>query len=94
MTYHSILNKSQGPFSRFLHQWALKGARRPLLAIAILLGSGAILGGGKGAAIGGSIGAASGTAMVMAGDRNPAVLPAGANVTVRLHAPVTIAVER
>jgi hypothetical protein len=55
---------------------------------------GAILGGGKGAAIGGSIGAASGTAMVMAGDRNPAVLPAGANVTVRLHAEVTVTVER
>jgi hypothetical protein len=55
---------------------------------------GAILGGGKGAAIGGSIGAASGTAMVMAGDRNAAVLPAGSSVTVRLHAPVTITVER
>jgi hypothetical protein len=55
---------------------------------------GAILGGGKGAAIGGSLGAAGGTAMVMAGGRNPAVLPAGSNVTVRLHAPVTIAVER
>jgi hypothetical protein len=55
---------------------------------------GAILGGGKGAAIGGSIGAASGTAVVMAGDRNAAVLPAGSSVTVRLHAPVTITVER
>jgi len=55
---------------------------------------GAILGGGKGAAIGGSLGAASGTAMVMAGDRDPATLPAGSSVTVRLHAPVTITVER
>ena len=37
---------------------------------------GAILGGGKGAVIGGSIGAAGGTAATMAGERNPAVLPA------------------
>jgi hypothetical protein len=55
---------------------------------------GAILGGGKGAAIGGSVGAAGGTAAVMAGQRNPAVLPAGAPVTVRILSPVTVTVER
>jgi type IV secretory pathway VirB10-like protein len=55
---------------------------------------GAILGGGKGAAIGGSIGAAGGTAAVMSGGRDPATLPAGATVTVRLSGPATITVER
>lgn len=55
---------------------------------------GAIFGGGKGAAIGGSIGAAGGTAAVMSGDRNPATLPAGATVTVRLSGPATVTVER
>lgn len=55
---------------------------------------GAILGGGKGAAIGGSIGAAGGAAAVMAGKRNPAILQAGAAITVRLLQPVSIVVER
>jgi hypothetical protein len=55
---------------------------------------GAIFGGAKGAIIGGSTGAAGGTAAVMAGDRKPAVLPAGTSVTVRLSAPVTVTVER
>lgn len=55
---------------------------------------GAIFGGAKGAIIGGSTGAAGGTAAVMAGDRKPAVLPAGSSVTVRLSAPVTVTVER
>ena len=55
---------------------------------------GAILGGAKGAAIGGATGAAGGSAVVMAGDRNAATLPAGTVVTVRLNAPVTIDVER
>lgn len=55
---------------------------------------GAIVGGGKGAAIGGSVGAAGGTAVVLAGDRNPAVLNAGTAVTVRLNQPVTVTVER
>ncbi len=55
---------------------------------------GAILGGTKGAVIGGAAGAAGGTAAVMAGDRHAATLPAGATVTVRLTAPVTVTVER
>ena len=55
---------------------------------------GAIMGGGKGAAIGGSVGAAGGTAAVMAGDRNPATLPAGSTVTVRILSPVTVTVEK
>jgi hypothetical protein len=55
---------------------------------------GAIIGGAKGAAIGGATGAAGGSAVVMAGDRNPATLPAGTVVTVRLTSPVTISVER
>ncbi len=45
---------------------------------------GAIIGGAKGAAIGGATGAAGGSAVVMAGDRNAATLPAGTIVTVRL----------
>ena len=55
---------------------------------------GAIMGGGKGAAIGGATGAGAGTAVVMAGDRNAATLPAGTIVTVRLSAPSTIEVEK
>lgn len=55
---------------------------------------GAILGGTRGAVIGGTTGAAGGTAAVMAGDRNPATLPAGAAVTVRIMQPVTVTVEK
>jgi hypothetical protein len=55
---------------------------------------GAILGGGKGAMIGGMAGAGGGTAMVMAGDRNPATFQPGAIVTARLSAPATIQVQR
>jgi hypothetical protein len=55
---------------------------------------GAILGGGKGALIGGATGAAGGTAATMAGGRNPAVLPAGATLSVRILQPVTVTVER
>lgn len=55
---------------------------------------GAILGGGKGAAIGGAIGAAGGTAATMAGGRNPAVLPAGTTLSVRIQQPVTVTVEK
>ena len=54
---------------------------------------GAILGGKKGAILGGATGAAGGSAAVMAGDRNPATLPLGAVVTVRLAAPVAVEVE-
>jgi hypothetical protein len=54
---------------------------------------GAILGGGKGAAIGGAAGAGAGTAVVMAGDRNAATLPAGTAVTARLSAPVVLELE-
>jgi hypothetical protein len=55
---------------------------------------GAILGGGKGAIIGGATGAAGGTAVVMAGDRNAATLPAGTVLTVRLTGPVAVDVEK
>jgi type IV secretory pathway VirB10-like protein len=55
---------------------------------------GAILGGGKGAMIGSMAGAGGGTAMVMAGDRNPATFQPGAIVTARLASPVTIQVHR
>ena len=55
---------------------------------------GGILGGGKGAAIGGSIGAGAGGAAVYAGGRNPATLPAGSPITVRLENPATVTVER
>jgi hypothetical protein len=55
---------------------------------------GAILGGGKGAVLGGTIGAAGGTAAQMAGNRNPAVLPAGTTVSVRVQQPVSVTVEK
>jgi hypothetical protein len=55
---------------------------------------GAIIGGAKGAAIGGATGAAGGSAVVMAGDRNPATLPAGTVVNVRLSSPVSVDVEK
>jgi hypothetical protein len=55
---------------------------------------GGILGGGKGAAIGSVVGAGAGTGAVMAGGRNAATLPSGTPVTVRVHEPVVVTVER
>ena len=55
---------------------------------------GAILGGGKGALIGGMAGAGAGSAAVIAGDRNAAVLPAGATMTVRILSPVTVTLDQ
>ena len=55
---------------------------------------GGILGGGKGAAIGSIVGAGAGTGAVVAGGRNEATLPSGTPVTVRVHEPVTVTVER
>ena len=54
---------------------------------------GAIFGGRKGAAIGSAAGAAGGTAAAMAGDGQPASLPAGSTLTVRLSRSATVAVE-
>jgi hypothetical protein len=54
---------------------------------------GGIFGGAKGAAIGASAGAGAGTAAVVAGGRNPATLPAGTPVTVRLVKPATVTVD-
>ncbi len=61
-------------------------------AVGAILGG--ILGGGKGAVVGGTTGAAGGTAIVMAGDRNPATVNTGSIVSVRLSSPVTIQVEK
>jgi hypothetical protein len=55
---------------------------------------GAVIGGKKGAAIGGTAGAAGGTAVVMAGGPNAASIQAGAPLTVRLTAPVSVSVPR
>jgi hypothetical protein len=55
---------------------------------------GAIFGGSRGAAIGGSIGAAGGTAAALNSDGDPAGLPPGTMLTVRLSRPVMIAVEQ
>lgn len=55
---------------------------------------GAILGGRKGAAIGSTLGAGAGTAAVAAGDNDPATLPSGSTVTVRLRSPATITIEK
>jgi hypothetical protein len=54
---------------------------------------GAILGGGKGAAIGAAAGAGAGTAVVSAGDRNAATLPAGTSMTVRILQPITVTTD-
>jgi hypothetical protein len=55
---------------------------------------GGILGGAKGAIIGGSAGAGAGSAAVMAGGRNPATLPSGTPITVRVAKPATVTVEK
>jgi hypothetical protein len=55
---------------------------------------GGILGGAKGAIIGGTAGAGAGSAAVLAGGRNPATLPAGTPVTVRILKPATVTVEK
>jgi hypothetical protein len=55
---------------------------------------GGIFGGKRGAAIGGSVGAGAGTAAALAGSRDPAVLPRGAAVTVRITAPTTVILPR
>jgi len=55
---------------------------------------GAIIGGKKGAVIGGATGAAGGTAVMVAGERNAATLPAGAVVTVRISEPLMVEVEK
>ena len=55
---------------------------------------GGILGGGKGAAIGTIVGAGAGSGAVVAGGRNAATLPSGTPVTVRVHEPVVVTVER
>ncbi len=54
---------------------------------------GAIFGGGRGAAVGGAAGAAGGTAAAAAGDAEPATLPAGTTLTVRLSRPSRVTVE-
>ncbi len=55
---------------------------------------GAIFGGTRGAAIGGSIGAAGGTAAAINGEAEPAGLPPGTMLTVRLSRPAIVAVEQ
>ncbi len=55
---------------------------------------GAIFGGERGAAIGGSIGAAGGTAAAMNGEAEPATLPPGSRLTVRLSRPAFVMVPR
>jgi hypothetical protein len=55
---------------------------------------GAIFGGKKGAVIGSTVGAAGGGVAVATSEPNPATLPAGSTVTVRMGAPATVTVER
>ena len=55
---------------------------------------GAIFGGERGAAIGGSIGAAGGTAAALNGAADPATLPPGSRLTVRLSRPARVMVPR
>ena len=55
---------------------------------------GAIFGGERGAAIGGSIGAAGGTAAALNGEGDPARLPPGSRLTVRLSRPAFVPAPR
>jgi hypothetical protein len=55
---------------------------------------GAILGGKKGAMIGSTVGAAGGGVAVATSQPDPATLPAGSTVTVRMGSPATVTVER
>ncbi|MQA29324.1 MAG: hypothetical protein GEU82_05705 [Luteitalea sp.] len=55
---------------------------------------GAIIGGGKGAAVGAATGAGAGTAAAATGNRSEAIFPAGAEVTARILAPVTVTLEK
>ena len=55
---------------------------------------GAIFGGSRGAAIGGSIGAAGGTAAALNGESDPAGLPPGSRLTVRLSRPAMVTIAR
>ena len=55
---------------------------------------GAIFGGERGAAIGGSIGAAGGTAAALNGEGEPARLPRGSRLTVRLSRPAFVPAPR
>ena len=55
---------------------------------------GAIFGGERGAAIGGSIGAAGGTAAALNGQADPATLPPGSRLTVRLTRPAVVMAPR
>jgi len=55
---------------------------------------GAIFGGKKGAVIGSTVGAAGGGVAVATSEPNPATLPAGSTVTVRMGSPATVTVER
>jgi hypothetical protein len=61
-------------------------------AVGAILGG--VLGGKKGAIIGGVAGAAGGTATVMNGDGNETALKAGAPLTVRLTADLTVIVRK
>ncbi len=53
---------------------------------------GSLFGGSRGAQIGGSIGAAGGTAAAISGEAEPAELPSGSLLTVRLSRPVTVTI--
>ena len=55
---------------------------------------GRIFGGARGAAIGGSVGAGAGTAAVLARGRDPATLPRGMPITVRVTAPTIVILEK
>ncbi len=55
---------------------------------------GAVIGGRKGAIIGTTAGAAGGTAAVMASEREHAIFPSGAALTVRLSGDIRIQIER
>jgi len=55
---------------------------------------GAIFGGKKGAVIGSTVGAAGGGVAVATSEPNPATLPAGSTLTVRMGSPATVTVER
>jgi hypothetical protein len=55
---------------------------------------GAILGGKKGAIIGSTVGAAGGGVAVATSEPNPATLPAGSTVTVRMSSPAAVTIQK
>jgi hypothetical protein len=73
---------------------AKSSVKKDVAKVAVGAGAGAVIGGiaggGKGAAIGAAVGGGAGTAGALATRGDPAVIPAGTVVSVKLTAPTTV----